>query len=73
MDLVRKGTIQKNIKERRINIPVIAASLLAVIAQFPPIWKAEMLGYSELRAIKPYLKMTVQELSADYHQHQPKI
>lgn len=44
---VRKGTIQKNIKERRINIPVIAASLIAVIAQFLPIWKAELLGYSE--------------------------
>lgn len=44
---VRKGTIQKNIKERRVNIPVIAASLIAVIAQFLPIWKAEMLGYSE--------------------------
>ena len=26
---------------------MIAASLLAVIAQFLPIWKAEMLGYSE--------------------------
>lgn len=31
----------------------------------------EMLGYSEMRVLKPYLKMTVQELSADYERHQP--
>lgn len=31
----------------------------------------EMFGYSEMRALKPYLKMTAQELSADYERHQP--
>lgn len=31
----------------------------------------EMLGYSEMRVLKPYLKMTAQELSANYEQHQP--
>lgn len=32
-----------------------------------------MLGYSELRALKPYLKMTPQELASNYHRHQPRL
>ncbi|MDO4903472.1 MAG: tyrosine-type recombinase/integrase [Limosilactobacillus sp.] len=31
----------------------------------------EMLGYSDMRALQPYLKMSVQEISSDYENHQP--
>ncbi|MGM9891303.1 tyrosine-type recombinase/integrase [Limosilactobacillus sp.] len=31
----------------------------------------EMLGYSEMRMLQPYLKMSVKELSLNYQQHQP--
>lgn len=44
---IQKGTIQKNIKEGKINIPVAITSLIAVIAQFLPVYKMEMYGYSD--------------------------
>ena len=68
--LVRQAGIEKAVTPRTLRYS-FAVHLLRSGADGRLI--QEMLGYSELRAIKPYLKMTVQELSADYRQHQPKI
>ena len=43
----RRGRFKKNIKEGKINIPVAITSLIAVIAQFLPVYKMEMYGYSD--------------------------
>ncbi|EEW53348.1 tyrosine-type recombinase/integrase [Limosilactobacillus antri] len=69
-ELVRRAGIEKTVTPRTLRYS-FAVQLLQSGADGRLI--QEMLGYSELRAIKPYLKMTVQELSADYRQHQPKI
>ena len=48
---IQKGTIQKNIKEGKINIPVAVASLIAVIAQFCRFtrWKCMVIAIALLR------------------------
>lgn len=68
--LVKQAQIEKKVTPRTLRYS-FAVQLLQSGADGRLI--QEMLGYSELRAIKPYLKMSVQELSADYRQHQPKI